>query len=304
MNDSPTTTPTGQEAADGLKFVELTRFIWTARWLILIVTGVCGAAAVAASWLVPSKYEVTALLLPATGQTPSSGLGALASVVSQLGGVAALAGLNVSGSSGAKAEAVATLQSQAIIETYINVHNLLPILFSRQWDSGAQKWRSTNPKKIPSPWKGMNYFKKDVLEVTENAKTGLVSLTITWKDPHVAAAWANGLVKLTNDYLRDKAIRESQRNIDYLNDQALKTITVEIRTAIFTVMETEIKKEMVAKGSEEYGLRIIDPALAPEKQSFPKPALWIVGGLFIGLVLGIIAAVARNAFRSGITNRK
>jgi uncharacterized protein involved in exopolysaccharide biosynthesis len=147
----------------------------------------------------------------------------------------------------------------------------------------------------------MNYFRKDVLNVTENVKTGLVSLTVTWKEPQIAAEWANGLVKLTNDYLRDKAIRDSQRNIDYLNDQALKTATVEIRTAIFTVMETEIKKEMVAKGSEEYSLKIVDPALAPEKQSFPKPPLWIAGGLFIGLVFGVVAAVTRSAFRIGTT---
>jgi uncharacterized protein involved in exopolysaccharide biosynthesis len=302
MNGSPAA-PAGQEIDDGLKFVEFARFIWTARAVILIVTGVCVAAAGAASWLVPSRYEGTILLLPSTGQTPSAGLGALASVVSQLGGVASLAGLNLSGGSGAKAEAVATLQSQAIIETYIRDHDLLPVLFSRQWDSGEQKWRSADPKKIPTLWKGMDYFKKNVLNVTENAKTGLVSLTVTWKEPHIAAAWANGLVKLTNDYLRDKAIRESQRNIDYLNGEALKMVTVEIRTAIFTVMESEIKKEMVAKGSEEYGLKVIDPALAPEKKSFPQPGLWIAGGLFLGLVFGVVAAVARSAFRTGTMSR-
>jgi len=48
-------------------------------------------------------------------------------------------------------------------------------------------------------------------------KTGLVTLSITWNDPNIAAKWANGLVRMANDYLRDQAIEESERNIAYLD---------------------------------------------------------------------------------------
>jgi uncharacterized protein involved in exopolysaccharide biosynthesis len=95
--------------------------------------------------------------------------------------------------------------------------------------------------------------------------------------------------------MRDKAIKESQRNIDYLNEQAAKTTSVELRNAIFTVLESEIKKEMMAQGSAEYALKVVDPAIPSEKQSFPRPVLWTAGGLFFGLMLGIVAAVMRNA---------
>jgi uncharacterized protein involved in exopolysaccharide biosynthesis len=284
------------QAEGELKLGELIEFLRRSRWLILSVTAACTIAVAVAAWLIPRKYEGVVLLLPVSSQSSSSELGALASVASQFSGLASsLTGLNLSAGGGNKAEAVATLQSRTIAQRFIQDHNLLPILFSEKWDRVQQKWYADDPHKIPSLWKGMNYFEKSVLNVTENAKTGLVTLTITWTDAKLAASWANDLVKATNEYMRNKAIKESQRNIDYLNEQAAKTTSVELRNAIYTVLESEIKKEMVAQGSEEYALKVVDPAIPPEVQSFPRPVLWTVGGLFVGLMFGIIASVVRNA---------
>ena len=36
---------------------------------------------------------------------------------------------------------------------------------------------------------------KSILSVVEDKKSGLINLSISWKDPEVAADWANDLVK-------------------------------------------------------------------------------------------------------------
>ena len=95
---------------------------------------------------------------------------------------------------------------------------------------------SDSPSKVPSLWKANAYFKKKVRTVYNDPKTGLIILTITFGDPHIAAKWANDLVKLTNAYLRDKAVAESERNIAFLNEEAAKSDVVEVREAVYKIM--------------------------------------------------------------------
>jgi uncharacterized protein involved in exopolysaccharide biosynthesis len=145
-------------------------------------------------------------------------------------------------------------------------------------------------------WKGNEYFKKKVRSIVTDSKTGLVTLTIAWKDPRIAANWANGLVALTNDYLRKKAIEESERNIAYLNAQANKTDVVAVKQAIYTILQTEINKEMLARGSDEYAFKILDPAVAPEKPSTPTLAFMVVLAVFGSLALSVLIAFIRVAW--------
>jgi capsular polysaccharide biosynthesis protein len=278
----------------GITLQQFLVVFWGSRWQVLCVMLILAVSAALAAWLVPKEYETTILLSPVTSHNnPTGGSGGLGSTISQFSGIASLAGLNLGQSGSAKAEAIATLQSEVLTERYIGENELLPILFNRKWDVRLKKWKSHDPDTIPTLWKGNRYFEKEVRKVTENTKTGLVSMAITWKDPIVAARWANGLVKLANDYLRNKAIAGSDRNIAYLNEAASKTTVVELRNAIYTLMESEIKQQMLARGNDEYALEVIDPAVAPEKQAYPEPILWTAGGAVLGLMLGLMVAALR-----------
>jgi LPS O-antigen subunit length determinant protein (WzzB/FepE family) len=113
----------------------------------------------------------------------------------------------------------------------------------------------------------------------------------------LAAKWANDFVRMANDNLRDRAIAESERNISYLNEQAAKTDVVGIRQTIYNIMETEINKAMLAKGSEEYAFKIIDPAVVPEKPYSPRPRLWTLASLLGTLLLSVAVAFVRIAWK-------
>ncbi len=84
-------------------------------------------------------------------------------------------------------------------------------------------------------------------------------MEITWTNPEQAAAWANGLVAMTNDYLRSEAITEAQRNIDYLNQRAANTTLMPVKQVIYGILENEINKEMLARGTKEYALKVSIP---------------------------------------------
>ncbi len=264
------------------------------------VTCLCTIIAGAASFLSPKKYEAHLLLLPVANQSSSGGLGALSSTISQLGGIASL-GLSMGGTGGAKAEAIATLESESLTERYIKENDLLPVLFSDDWDAQSKDWRDADRRKPPTLWQGNLIFSKAVRSVTDSAKTGLVTLSITWTDPTKAALWANGLAKMTNDYLREKAMKESERNIAYLNEQLTKTSVVELRNSIYLLMESEIKKQMLARGSEEYAFKVIDPAQVPERAASPQRILWIITGFCVGLLLCVAYVFVRVVGKSELS---
>jgi uncharacterized protein involved in exopolysaccharide biosynthesis len=250
--------------------------------------------AVGAALLGTKMYQATTIVSPIADESSS---GRLSSLASQVGGLASslsgLAGLPTPANT-QKSEVIAVLQSEAITERYIHDNDLLPLMYPQQWDAANHKWKVDDPKKIPTLWKANVYFKKKIRFLTTDNKSGLVTLVITWKKPDLAAKWANGLVKLTNDYLRDKAIAEAERNIAYLGEQAAKTDVLGVKEAIYSILQHEIQKMMLARGSTEYALKIIDPAVVPEKASSPQPVQWTLIGFFGGFFASLVVVFVRN----------
>lgn len=263
------------------------------RWFILAFTIGATLAALVASFALPKHYSATVLVSPVSTSAGGSG-GAVGSMLSKFGGIASLVGLQ-SGSGSDKAADIATLKSQVLTRRYIQKNNLLPMLYAKKWNAKTGRWRSNNPAKIPTLWQANQDFKRHIRTVTEDRKTGLYRVTITWTDPVIAATWANGLVALTNHYLRKKAISEANNDIAYLNTQAATTSIVQVKEAIYKLMEQEIRDAMIANGQREYALKVIDPAFPPNRPSSPIPWLWAV----IGFLSGLLISVGVVTFRIG-----
>jgi uncharacterized protein involved in exopolysaccharide biosynthesis len=195
--------------------------VWTKRWTVLIVTLLSTAVAGVATLVVQKKYTASVTLSAASDSSANGRMGALSSgLASQFQGLASLAGVGGPNDT-KKSETLAVLQSESLTEAYIRENNLLPVLYAKRWDPINKKWNVSDPEKVPTLWKANQYFKKNVRNVVIDTKTGLVTLTIVWKDPKIAAEWANGLVRMTNDYLRNQEIEEADRNIAFLTEPAL-----------------------------------------------------------------------------------
>ena len=264
---------------------ELVRIGFRRKWLVIAVSLLCAAAFATASSFFPKTYEATTLVAPVTLPSDSRGSG--------LGRVLSEVGLTI-GDSSQKAEVVAALQSEALTEAYIRDNDLLPVLFRSRWDAQKHDWKRGTAGSPPTLWEANRYFDTQVRHVVTYSypRAGLVSLTISWPDPRQAAAWANGLVRMTNDYLRRKAIAESQQNIAYLNDQAAQTSAVATRQAIYSILQGQISGAMVARGTEAYAFRIVDPAAVPERAASPRPEIWGLAGLIGGAMIAILKAVS------------
>lgn len=273
---------------------------WRSRWLICALVVICTAIAAGVVWVWPREYQAVVLISPVVDRSSDSPLGGIGGALSQLGGLASLVGVDVGAGSVDKNEALAVLESEILTARFIESRNLLPVLFSDQWDSAANRWKNPDPKAVPTLWSGTRYFQRKVRKVITNPRTGLVTMTITWKDPEQAALWANELVALTNEHMRNRAITEAQQNIAYLKEQAEKTSVVVLQKSLYGLMEAEIRKEMMARSGADFALKVLDPAVKPESQKVPRPFLWTVGGALAGFLIGLFAAAIRYARRSSL----
>ena len=283
------------QANEEISLREIAADIRSARiriWAAVFVLGIGGALL---GHFRQKQYESTVILMPVSGD--SSRLGGLGALASQYGDLASLAGVSTPAAS-RKNEAVAVLQSELLTEAYIKSQNLLPILLKDSNPSFIGRWRGKEAERKPTLWKANLFFKKKVRVVSEDKSTGLITLKITWKDPNLAAKWANDLVKITNTYLKDKAVREAERNIAYLNDQESKTTILEARQAIYSLLKNELDNEMLARGREEYALKVIDPAFPPEKPSSLGTVALGLFGLASGLMIPILFLLGRRVFRN------
>jgi uncharacterized protein involved in exopolysaccharide biosynthesis len=269
---------------DEFRFQDLIDSIRQRKWAVVTITTAFVAAAGVAAVVMPKKYEATIVVAPAESRSIGGGLDSLAS---QFGGIASIAGLSMGGDS-RKSEAIATLQSEVLARAYVEKKNLLPVLFADKWDASAGKWRDQAPDRIPTLWKASQLIDKTIRSVTENPKTGLATVTITWTDPKLAAEWANDLVTATNDHMRGKAVVQIDRNIEFLKQQAAATDIAEVRSAIYSILESEIKNAMLARGTDEYALKVIDPAVPPERHSSPRLSIWVIVALLGGLTVAVL----------------
>lgn len=276
---------------------DLLLFLWRSRWIALIGSFLLAVAAGGLSFLFPPEFNATVTLLPLSGRSGSSPFRSLSSSLSGLSGLAALAGIQMGQSGGLEAEAIATLQSRVLTNQFIKQHNLLPLLFSEKWNSSKHAWKVQDPSKIPTYWDADFLFKHGIRTVSQDPKTGLIKLAIRWKDPALAAAWANGLVALTNSYLQRRAISKYDREISYLNHEISRTNLLPVKNALYLLMEAEIKNEMIARGRRQFALKVIDPAIPPQKKSSPKRLLWVIGGFLGGLFLSLLGALIRETFQ-------
>lgn len=284
-----------RRADDEINIKDLLETLLRAKWVILAVALTLGVLAGAGSSLRHKTYRAETVISPVVTTPGSGALGGLSSIASQLGGLASLAGLSASGES-KRWESVAVLESEALAEKYIQENNLLPILYAKQWDAATGKWRTTDPDEIPTVWKASQRFKKGIYKVVNDNRTGLFTLTVTWTDPKLAAQWANDLVKLANVNLRRRAIDEAERNISYLTEQAAKTDVVGVKQAIYSVLQNEISKEMLARGTEEYAFRVLDPAAVPERPSSFPPLIWGLIGFALGAIASAFVVITRMAW--------
>lgn len=275
-----------------VSLVDVWRILGAQKRVIVGLTLVCALLAAAAALLMTPEYRAQVLLVPVSD--PDDRQHSALLPLDELGGLAALAGFNMDRKD-KKKEAIATLRSRRFTGQFIEDHGLARVLFADDWDQEHERWKADSVEDIPSAEDLFERFDKDVRKVDEHARRGLVTVSIEWKDPQLAAEWANELVADVNATLRRQAVEESNQAVAYLQDQLKRTSVVELQQVLHRLIESEMKKIILANINKEYAFKVIDPAVPADEPFKPHVLLMVVLGTLAGLVLGVGVALVRNA---------
>ena len=270
---------------DEIDLMEYWRTLMRHKAILITSVLVFTLAAVAAAFLMTPIYRAEVVVAPVS-EEKGGGLSALAG---QFGGLASLAGINLGGGGGKVEEAIAKLKSRAFTTAFIEEQGLMPVLFDELWDPAAKRWRVDSEDDIPTAWDAYKAF-DEIRSISEDKKTGIITLAIEWKDAELAARWANALVARLNKELQREAIEEARKSIAYLEQQLEQTSVIEMRQSIFRLIEAQTKNIMLANVRDEFAFKIIDKAVPPEEKAKPKRKLMVALGLVLGLFVGIFLA--------------
>lgn len=260
--------------------LSLWRVLWRYRYLIVGCTFIGGVIAVILALTATPIFRAQVTVT----EVRDAGMSGAAGLMGQLGGLASLAGVNLGAAGGENRDYQAVLQSRHLVEEFVKRPGVIPALFPRA-------------EKQPTLWFAVKKFADSTLGIAEDTRKGTTVVTIDSENPALAARWANEFVALANETIRARALRDSTRNIDYLNKQLAQTNVVEMRRAIYNLIESETKTLMLANARFEYAFTVVDPAVPPEIRSSPKRTLMTLVGLVLGGVLGTLIALIHNAIR-------
>ncbi len=290
---------------DEIDLKELFSAIWAGKWIIIATTFLFSVAAVFYALSLPNVYKSEVTLAPA-GE--SGGL----NIPGQLGGLAALAGVNLGGKGGDKtALALEILKSREFLGRFIEENDLyVPIMAAKGWDRATDKLLIDEDdfnevskqwvRKVKSPFKPKPSVLETIEEfeksfgVSQDKTSGMVKLSFEHFSPYLAKQLADKLVIAINENMRRRDLNEAEKSIEYLNHKIAETNLADVKTMLFSLIEEQTKTVMLANVRYEYVLKTIDPAVVSEKKEKPMRALIVALLMILGGLISIMYVLIRH----------
>lgn len=300
-----------QSGDDVVDLRALFALLWAGKWLIGGVTFVGAVVSVVVVLTLPNIYRAEALLAP-NNQEAAGGLSALAT---QYGGLASLAGINLGRNAGDKTSlGLEILKSRQFVTEFIERRDILvPLMAAKAWnpesgtleidpelfDEAAARWiRPVSPPKKTAPSSQEAYVEfMGLLSVRQDDKSGLVTLSIEHRSATVAKEWVDWLVDDLNSTIMRQDVAEAEQAIAYLNRQIKNISLAGLQGVFFGLIEEQTKTIMLAQVTDEYLLKTIDPAIAPEVKSKPKRSLIVILATILSSILAVAVVLILASIR-------
>lgn len=289
---------------DQIDLAVLFKALFEGKWIIIGFTSIASIIVVIYSLSLPNIYKSEALLVPISSKESVGGN------VSDLGGLASLAGISLSDSSDNSAVAFEKLHSLSFFEEKILPQINLPDLMAVEswepssniisydeeiYDDNENVWtREISGLQTPEPsaQESFTAFMEQMI-IFKDIKTKLVTIGVKHQSPFIAKQWADLVISEINSFYREKDRSEATFAVNYLNGELSKTRLSEVKMVIAEVLAQQIQTLTLIEANANYVFDFIDPPAVMEKKSEPRRAIICIIGALLGGFIGAIVALFR-----------
>ena len=263
--------------SDEVAIIDLIRIIRDSSKFIIGSTLVFAIISIIFSLLLTPIYKVNLEMIPSE-KASSSG----PSLGGSMGGLASLAGITLPQTLDGTETSLAVMQSRVFLEDYLIDNQILRHLYKDDWDDSTNTWKDSRPEM----WSAVNNF-RGMLTVNRDLNSGVISVSLEWEDPAMAASWLNELVASINSHLQKEVIEEGRDSILYLQEQLQNTKLANLESVIYQLIGEQTKEIMLANVNKDYGFKVLDPAVVPLERISPRRKVIVVLGTILGFIFGI-----------------
>jgi LPS O-antigen subunit length determinant protein (WzzB/FepE family) len=135
------------------------------------------------------------------------------------------------------------------------------------------------------------------LQISQNAKTKFLTISIKHESPHIAKEWVELVVNQINDSFRAKDKLEAKAAMNFLNAQMASTSYNEIKQVVAEILKQKMQQLTLIEANEFYVFSYLDQPAVPRKKIEPTRSSISLLGLIFGFMLGVIIVLVRSYFK-------
>ena len=283
----------------------LVKLLWSQKTFIIIFTSLSAILSIFIALSLPILYKSTAKVFPNSDSiTQSSSLG------SQFGGLASLAGIEIGASSTEVTLAIETMRSYNFFKEYIYDEILPELSAQKGWSpENGLEYDETIYNSETNQWiNGKPSFQdayrsySGLVVINEDKLTKIISITVINGSPHVAKNWVDLIIKQINMITEKEEIERASKALVYYEEKLGSTSLLSLNEMFAKLTEDQHKRLMLAEVEDEYILRTLEPAVAPERRYKPSRAKFCIVFTFIAGVISFILVFLWDSFRKSMSN--
>lgn len=290
-----------------VSYLDVVALLWSQRVPLITIILVLSCVVLFLLSRMSDVYRSEALLIPMNDYSSMHGFKRGGSEFSYLNGISIGSDIN-------RADLIVEiLRSRLFVENFLQKYSLFEAIYSvGNWDSQldrsqlkfggyeSERWESLlggRKRNGSTRAEDYNKFTRN-LSVVMQVESGFLRIAYQHPSPHFARATVGNLINEVNRHIRNRDLRQTVKNIRYLNHEIDNPAFAALRPVLFNLLVEQTELAMLASSGGEYAFKIIDPAFVPEKAFSPnRPALFIV--VFVAIVLFSCSLVCSQIYFKG-----